>query len=110
MPDDFLPPRGDAGPLSPHPVPADEGGLRAPPGLGPWGKFWWWLKFWLFVKTARLRFIAVLAAVGGVIASWDTLQAIYDRWTRPAAEQTSAGADLEFWCPMHPTIIREQPD
>ncbi|HYT88507.1 MAG TPA: efflux RND transporter periplasmic adaptor subunit, partial [Gemmataceae bacterium] len=91
-------------------VPEREEGLQAPPGLGPWGKFWWWLKFWLFVKTARLRFIAVLAAVGGVIAYWDTLQAIYDRWRRPASEQSAAGAGLEFWCPMHPTIIREQPD
>ncbi|MCC6418203.1 MAG: efflux RND transporter periplasmic adaptor subunit [Gemmataceae bacterium] len=100
---------GDDRPAA-RPAPEAEGGLRAPPGLGRWGKFWWWVRFWLFVKTARLRFIAVLAAVGGVIAYWDTLMAWYDKVTRPAAEQVAAAAGFEFWCPMHPTITREQPD
>jgi Cu(I)/Ag(I) efflux system membrane fusion protein len=102
-------PGGD-GPLNPHPLPPSDGGLRAPPGLGPWGKVWWWLKFWLFVKTARLRFIAVLVAVGGVIASWDTLQAVYEKWTRPAPEHAAAASGYEFWCPMHPSVIRDHPD
>src|SRR5581483_12503518 len=88
----------------------DEGGLRAPPGLGFWGRLWWWLKFWLYVKTARLRFIAVLVAVGGVIAYWDTLKAYYEKWARPAATHAAAGSDLEFWCPMHPTVVRDHPD
>ncbi len=88
----------------------DEGGLQAPPGLSPLGKLWWWIKFWLFVKTARLRFIAVLLAVGGTIAYWDTLKAHYEKWTRPSAQATEAGAGSEFWCPMHPTVIREKPD
>lgn len=92
------------------PLPADEGGLRAPPGLGPWGRLWWWLKFWLYAKTARLRFIAVLVAVGGVIAYWDTLNAYYEKWTRPASAHAEAAPDLEFWCPMHPTVIRDHPD
>jgi Cu(I)/Ag(I) efflux system membrane fusion protein len=87
-----------------------EGGLRAPSGLGPWGRFWWWLKFWLFVKTARLRFIVVLAAVGAVIAYWDTLKAHYEKWARPAAGTTAAHADAEFWCPMHPAVVRDHPD
>lgn len=89
---------------------ADEGGLTAPPGLSPLGKFWWWLRFWLFVKTARLRFIAVLIAVGGTIAYWDTLKAYYEKWTRPTAAVAEAAADTEFWCPMHPAVIREKPD
>jgi Cu(I)/Ag(I) efflux system membrane fusion protein len=88
----------------------DEGGLRAPPGLGFWGRLWWWLKFWVYVKTARLRFIVVLVAVGGVIAYWDTLQAYYEKWSRPGSEQAHTASDLEFWCPMHPAVIREQPD
>src|SRR5947209_4456311 len=103
MTDHFRTPTpGDNGPLNSRLLSQSDGGLRAPPGLGPWGKFWWWLKFWLFVKTARLRFIAVLAAVGGVIASWDTLQAVYEKWARPAPEHAHAAAGFEFWCPMHP--------
>src|SRR5262249_46783425 len=88
----------------------DEGGLRAPPGLSPIGKVWWWFNFLVLLKLARLRFIAVLIAVGGVIAYWDTLRAHYDKWTRPTPEQVAAAADTEFWCPMHPTIVREKPD
>jgi Cu(I)/Ag(I) efflux system membrane fusion protein len=71
---------------------------------------WWWLKFTLYVKTARLRFIAVLVAVGAVIAYWDTLHAYYDRWTRPATETASTAPGVEFWCPMHPAVIRDHPD
>jgi Cu(I)/Ag(I) efflux system membrane fusion protein len=88
----------------------DEGGLRAPPGLSPMGKIWWWFHLVILLKLARLRFIAVLIAVGGVIAYWDTLRAHYDKWTRPTAEQAEAAANTEFWCPMHPTIVREKPD
>jgi Cu(I)/Ag(I) efflux system membrane fusion protein len=92
------------------PAASDEGGLHAPPGLGPWGRAWWWVRFWLYVKTARLRFIAVLLAVGAVIAYWDTLRAYYEKLTRPAAQTASAASDLEFWCPMHPTVVRDHPD
>jgi Cu(I)/Ag(I) efflux system membrane fusion protein len=112
MPDHMPHPNGPAAngtPVTPFP-PDGEGGLRAPPGLGPLGKFWWWLRFWLFVKTARLRFIAVLVGVGAVIAYWDTLNAHYEKWTRPAAGQAVAHADTEYWCPMHPAIIRDHPD
>lgn len=88
----------------------DEGGLRAPPGLSLPGKVWWWFHFLVLLKLARLRFVAILIAVGGVIAYWDSLKAHYDKWTRPATEQAAAAADTEFWCPMHPTIVREKPD
>jgi Cu(I)/Ag(I) efflux system membrane fusion protein len=112
MPDHMPHPNGPAANVKQvtPPPPDGEGGLRAPPGLGPLGKFWWWLKFWLFVKTARLRFIAVLVGVGAVIAYWDTLKAHYEKWTRPAAGHAAAHADTEFWCPMHPAIIRDHPD
>jgi Cu(I)/Ag(I) efflux system membrane fusion protein len=89
----------------------DEGGLRAPPGLGPLGKAWWWFHFVILVKLARLRFIAVLVAIGGVIAYWDTLNAYYEKWTRPLlSAETAVSPDTEYWCPMHPTIVRDHPD
>jgi Cu(I)/Ag(I) efflux system membrane fusion protein len=87
-----------------------EGGLRAPAHYGPLRKLWWWFDFLILVKLARLRFIAVLVAVGAVIAYWDTLHAYYDKWTRPAPEHAAAGSDVEWWCPMHPTIVRDAPD
>jgi uncharacterized protein (TIGR03000 family) len=41
------------GPSENGPPRADEGGLHAPPGLSPLGKFWWWFHFAVLVKLAR---------------------------------------------------------
>src|SRR5262249_25624047 len=90
------------------PVPvADEGGLRAPPGLEGWRKAWWWFDFIILVKLARLRFIAVLAAIGLVITQWDTLAAYYDKWTRPTEAVAGATSDVEWFCPLHPSVVRD---
>src|SRR5438876_8272891 len=73
----------------------------------------WWRKTWLVVKVvqARLRFIVILAAVGGTRIYWDTLKAHYERWTRPGpAGETASHSDTEYWCPMHPTVVRDHPD
>jgi Cu(I)/Ag(I) efflux system membrane fusion protein len=72
--------------------------------------FWW--KAWLVIKVlqVRVRFIAVLVAVGALIVYWDTLMATYDKWRRPSPGQAAADAGYEFWCPMHPNIIRDHPD
>ncbi len=92
-------------------TPSDEGGLRAPPELGTLGKAWWWFHFLILVKLARLRFIAVLLAIGLVVAKWDLLSAWYDKLTRPVlGGETAVHTDSEYWCPMHPTIVREHPD
>lgn len=94
---------------SPHPEPRiqDEGGLRAPPGLTYWGKVWWWFDFLILVKLARLRFIGILVAIGVVITQWDTLVAYYEKWTRPATVAPTAESGIEYFCPMHPTVIRD---
>jgi hypothetical protein len=91
--------------------PLREGGLRAPPEYGPLRKLWWWFDFLVLVKLARLRFIAILVAVGAVIAYWDTLNAYYEKWTRPVlGQETAISPNVEYWCPMHPTVIRDHPD
>lgn len=87
----------------------EEGGLRAPPGLSGWRKAWWWFDFIILVKLARLRFIAVLVAIGVVITQWDLLVAHYERYTRPATPEQAASGDAEWFCPMHPAVIRDNP-
>src|SRR5205809_4712450 len=80
----------------------------AEPAQPPKHSFWW--KVWLIlgVIQARLRFILILVAVGGTILYWSTLQAYYEKWTRPLlGEAAAAGSESEFWCPMHPTIVRD---
>src|SRR5204863_7954979 len=84
----------------------DEGGLRAPPGLSGWRKAWWWFDFIILVKLARLRFIAVLVAIGAVITQWDLLNMYYDKWTRGSGASAAAGGDVEWFCPMHPAVVR----
>ena len=88
---------------------SDEGGLRAPPGLSFWRKAWWWFDFVILVNLARLRFIGILVLIGIVIVKWDTFVAYYERWTRPADHEQAASADFEYFCPMHPTVIRDDP-
>jgi multidrug efflux pump subunit AcrA (membrane-fusion protein) len=87
--------------------PNDDGGLRPPPEYGPWRRLWWWFDFWILVNLARLRFIAILLVIGLIMLKWDLILAYYERWTRPTSQQAAAGSDYEFYCPMHPTVIRD---
>lgn len=91
----------------PQPSALDEGGLRAPPGLSPLRKAWWWFDFIILVKLARLRFVAVLVVIGLVITQWDLLVQHYDRLTRHSVAAQGGGSDVEWFCPMHPTVVRD---
>jgi Cu(I)/Ag(I) efflux system membrane fusion protein len=84
--------------------PVEPSDNRQPPAHGFWWKTWQVLK----VVQARLRFIAILAAVGVVLAYWDTLSNHYDRWTRPVrGAEATADPNVEYFCPMHPFIVRD---
>jgi Cu(I)/Ag(I) efflux system membrane fusion protein len=87
----------------------DEGGLRPPEGLSFWRRAWWWFDFLILVKLARLRFVGVLLVIGLVITQWDSLIAYYNKWTRPASEAAAADGNVEWFCPMHPAIVRDNP-
>src|SRR5258708_4143220 len=89
-----------------------EGGLRAPREYSLLRRIWWWFDFIVLVNLARLRFIAILVVVGLVIVYWDTLAAYYDKWTRPAHPDDSQahGTNYEWFCPMHPTVVRDVPN
>jgi len=88
------------------PSPIDEGGLRAPSDLKGWRKAWWWFDFIILVKLARLRFVAVLVAIGAGITQWDVLVAYYERWVRFPSESVHMVGDVEWFCPMHPSVVR----
>src|SRR6185295_1832915 len=60
-------------------------------------------------KLARLRFIAILLVIGLVITQWDTLLAYYDKLTRPVDTVEAASSDVEYFCPMHPSVVRDSP-
>lgn len=83
-----------------------------PPGAeGPKGGFFHTV--WQVAKTvqARLRFVAILALIGAGFMFKDTIKARYDKWVRPhLTESAATSPDVEFWCPMHPTIVRDHAD
>jgi Cu(I)/Ag(I) efflux system membrane fusion protein len=70
-----------------------------------------WQKFRMVVKVVelRLRFIALMAVTGLAFAYWDTLWNYYEKWTRPPGEIHAAASDIEYFCPMHPTVIQAEP-
>jgi Cu(I)/Ag(I) efflux system membrane fusion protein len=70
-----------------------------------------WQKFRLLVKVVelRLRFIALMAITGLVFAYWDTIWNRYDKWIRPAAEQRASMSGIEYYCPMHPQVVQNDP-
>jgi membrane fusion protein, copper/silver efflux system len=65
------------------------------------------LRLFGLVILKRLRFIAILAAVGLFIGYWDTVLNYWEKWTQPrsvAARSLEPGQ--EFYCPMDPQVIR----
>jgi Cu(I)/Ag(I) efflux system membrane fusion protein len=69
-----------------------------------------WQKFRLVIKVVelRLRFIALMALTGLVFAYWDMLWNRYDKWMRPAPHEHAAVSNSEFFCPMHPQVVRDE--
>src|ERR1043165_4228866 len=65
------------------------------------------------IAFARLRFVAVFVVAGLVVGYWDTIKNHVDKWTRPAVAPDSlvsaSSGQIEFYCPMHPDVIREAP-
>ena len=64
----------------------------------------------------RLRFIFILAITALVVGYWDHLQNYYERWQRTHQVQESADhketeaatQEFEFYCGMHPFVVRDR--
>jgi Cu(I)/Ag(I) efflux system membrane fusion protein len=69
-------------------------------------------RIWTFIRimNVRLRFIFLMVLVGLVAGKWNTILNYYDRWRRPAhAADLVQAQDVEFYCPMHPSVVRSEP-
>jgi RND family efflux transporter MFP subunit len=64
------------------------------------------LKLAVLVPLARLRFLIILGAIGLVISQWDRLIAYSEKLRRPQ-DTASASGNVEYYCTMHPTVIRD---
>jgi Cu(I)/Ag(I) efflux system membrane fusion protein len=67
---------------------------------------WQRAKFFLRAVEVRLRFIGLFVGIGLLMAYWGTIENYWERWTRPDTAATAASGDTEYYCPMHPTVIR----
>jgi Cu(I)/Ag(I) efflux system membrane fusion protein len=68
-------------------------------------------RLWTLVKVIelRLRFVLLMAATGLGFAYWDTIGNRVDKWLRPAGGlSVAASASAEFFCPMHPNVVRTE--
>jgi Cu(I)/Ag(I) efflux system membrane fusion protein len=57
----------------------------------------------------RLRFIFVFIVIGIVVGNWAWIQNVVDRLTRPPATDAPVAGDVEWFCPMHPSVVRSSP-
>jgi len=64
------------------------------------------LKLILKVLEVRVRFIAILVATGFVIGYWENIKNHWDKWVRPTGVALTENPDNEFFCPMHPNVVR----
>src|SRR5512147_1343266 len=97
--------------MSPNEIPGASGPVLPEHGPSPEPSPTRWQKFRLVVKVVelRLRFIALMAITGLGFAYWDTIWNRYDKWMRPTAEKAAVASGIEYYCPMHPNIIRSEP-
>lgn len=74
---------------------------------------WKRIRFLLKVVEIRVRFLLILAATFILIGKWDTIKNYWEKWTRPVATTVAqASSDTEYFCPMHPSVVRDslEPD
>lgn len=55
----------------------------------------------------RLRFIMIFVVIGLVSWKWELIMNVKDRIFRPAKGGDMVQSDFEWFCPMHPSIIRQ---
>jgi Cu(I)/Ag(I) efflux system membrane fusion protein len=54
----------------------------------------------------RLRFIFIFVVIGVVSWKWELIMNTVDKYTRPKKGADMVQGEFEWFCPMHPTIIR----
>lgn len=66
---------------------------------------------WQVTKTifVRLRFILMFVVVGLIVGNWALIMNVVDRLTRPAKAPDLVQGEFEWYCPMHPTVVRPDP-
>ena len=84
-----------------------DGGAPPPRRKDFLGQVWGFLR----ILNVRLRFIFLMVLIGLVVGNWENIMNHVDRWRRPVrAADMVAAQDVEYYCGMHPWIIKSEPD
>jgi membrane fusion protein, copper/silver efflux system len=68
------------------------------------------IKTALNILFVRLRFVLVFVVVGLVVGNWSRIMNLVDRYTRPGQGSDLVTGDFEWFCPMHPSVVRNDPN
>ncbi|HVR84195.1 MAG TPA: efflux RND transporter periplasmic adaptor subunit [Planctomycetota bacterium] len=60
----------------------------------------------LKILFLRLRFIFIFVVIGVVSWKWELLMNVADKLTRPKHAADLVQGDYEWYCPMHPSVVR----
>jgi Cu(I)/Ag(I) efflux system membrane fusion protein len=63
----------------------------------------------LKILLVRLRFLLAFLTIGLLVAKWDYILNLTDRLTRPSSTAEKLAGDVEWFCPMHPSVVRAEP-
>ena len=68
-------------------------------------------RIWTVSKllVARLRFVSIFVIAALLVGYWDNIRGHVDKWTRPPSHYATTQAAEEWYCPMHPQVVRNQP-
>ncbi|MBI2194683.1 MAG: efflux RND transporter periplasmic adaptor subunit [Planctomycetes bacterium] len=66
---------------------------------------------WTVIRIlfVRLRFIFIFAILGLIVGNWSYIMNLVDRYTRPSHAEHAVSSEFEFYCPMHPSVVRKEP-
>jgi membrane fusion protein, copper/silver efflux system len=68
------------------------------------------MKTFLNILFVRLRFVLVFVVVGLLVGNWSRIMNLVDRYTRPRQGSDMVTGEFEWFCPMHPSVVRNDPN
>jgi membrane fusion protein, copper/silver efflux system len=68
------------------------------------------MKTFLNILFVRLRFVLVFVVVGLLVGNWSRITNLVDRYTRPGQGADLVSGEFEWYCPMHPSVVRNDPN
>lgn len=60
----------------------------------------------LKILFVRLRFVFIFIIIGAIVANWDYIMNVVDKITRPKSSEAAVSGEFEWFCPMHPSVVR----